>query len=53
MSATTSHEPVVPPWAGPPWCTCGWRSARFPKPGEYLADHLAQFHTIEGGAAHA
>jgi hypothetical protein len=19
------HQPVVPPWAGPPWCTCGVR----------------------------
>lgn len=40
-TATPDHQPRVPLAGGvPPWCSCGWKSARFPEPGELLADHL-------------
>lgn len=35
------HRPFVPVVGGAaPFCSCGWRSAVFPKPGEFMADHL-------------
>lgn len=38
------HQPIVPPWAGVPWCTCGWRGRRFD--GPILADHLAEVGSV-------
>lgn len=43
QQSEVSHEAVVLPFAGlPPECSCGWKSERFPKQGEFLADHLAE-----------
>jgi hypothetical protein len=51
-TANPDHQPVVPPFNGmPPWCTCGWRSARHPRPGEFLADHLREHDPTYGQAA--
>lgn len=45
------HQPRVPLAGGvPPWCSCGWRSKRFPERGELLADHLRSFDPTYGKA---
>lgn len=42
-TANPDHQPRVPTTGGvPPFCSCGWTSARFPAPGEFLADHLRE-----------
>jgi hypothetical protein len=38
------HQPIVPPWAGVPWCTCGWKGR--PYDGPILADHLAEVGSV-------
>lgn len=44
------HQPRVPLAGGvPPWCSCGWKSKRFPGPGELLADHLREHDPSYGG----
>lgn len=51
-TANVAHQPRVPMAGGvPPWCSCGWKSARFPRPGERLADHLKQ-HDPSYGSTH-
>ena len=48
-TANPNHQPIVPMAGGiPPRCTCGWKSARFPKVGEYLADHLRSYDPTYG-----
>lgn len=41
-TAHPDHQPVVPPWAGRPWCTCGYVGGNgIDRP--LLADHLREF----------
>lgn len=37
----TDHQAIVPPWAGRPWCTCGYVGGNgIDRP--LLADHLRE-----------
>lgn len=39
---TTDHQAIVPPWAGRPWCTCGYVGGNgIDRP--LLADHLREY----------
>lgn len=49
-TAHPDHQPVVPPWVGRPWCTCGYVGGNgTDRP--LLADHLREFDPAYGSAA--